>query len=69
MNKINVKEIENRNTVEDFAQAKRCDNFLYNKNGGPATWHRCFCDAVPRRRSIPESCSLVWHGQCIQRCR
>ena len=66
MKRINVREINDKNTAEDFVEAKQCDNFLYDDNGGPSTWHRCFCDAVPRRRNVPEHCNLVWRGKCVK---
>ena len=66
MKAINVREIHDKNTAEDFAEAKKCDDFLYDKDGGPATWHRCFCGAMPGQRGIPEHCNLVWRGQCIK---
>lgn len=67
MEMINIKRIRDKNTAKDFVEAKKCDDFLYDENGGPATWHRCFCNAVPRRRGIPESCNLVWRGSCIKK--
>lgn len=65
MNMIDTKKIKDRNTTEDFTEAKKCSHFLYDENGGPATWHCCFCDAVPRQRGIPAYCNLVWHEKCI----
>lgn len=37
MKRINVKEINDANTAKDFTIAKKCDDFLYDVGGGPAT--------------------------------
>lgn len=66
MQSINVREINDKNTAEDFIKAKKCKDFLYDVGGGPATRHRCFCDAVSRKRNVPEYCNLVWRGRCIK---
>lgn len=66
MKSINVREINDKNTAKDFAEAKKCKDFLYDCGGGPATWHCCFCDAVPRQRDVPQYCNLVWRGKCIK---
>lgn len=67
MKEINIKELEEENTSEDFIEAKKCEYLLYDKNGGPALWHKCFCDYAPKNRNVPQHCNLVWRGSCIKK--
>lgn len=66
MNKIDIRAIQNGITSEDFIEAKKCPHLLYDKNYGAALWHKCFCNFTPKDRGMPQSCNLVWRGECIQ---
>ncbi|KKN78867.1 hypothetical protein LCGC14_0346390 [marine sediment metagenome] len=67
MKTIDTAQIRKANTEGDYVKAEICQYFLYDKDGGPALWHRCFCDYAPRDRDMPQTCELVWRGHCIKR--
>jgi len=66
MKKVNTREIQEGITSKDFIKAKKCEFLLYDENGGPALWHRCFCDYATKDRNMPQPCNLVWRGNCVK---
>lgn len=66
MNKIDIKAIQEEITSEDFVKAKKCPHLLYDENYGAALWHKCYCNFTPKDKGMPQSCNLVWRGECIQ---
>jgi len=47
----------------NLERAKDCPSLLYDENGGPALWHKCFCEKMPDGYEY-EHCELVWRGHC-----
>jgi len=67
MKEINIREIEEGITSEDFDEAKKCEHLLYDESNGSALWHKCFCDFAPKDRNMPQHCNLVWRGSCCKK--